>query len=188
MFDAYTLNQAAPYATDSEITYIIELAQKEEPKTVVMLGAGPGVLALALYDHSIRGKTKNLPELTVIDHSTCEYARSHLMFMGVPLSSLHFWTVDSAVAATWWNKSKIDLLIVDADHSTEAVLNDIDAWFDHVSSGGLIFFHDFLERENGFNGTEEWKEGTVALALEHRADLAWEIENEVGISVVFRKL
>lgn len=188
MFDAYELNKLATYATTGELYYVAEAARHINPKTAVMLGAGPGVFALALYDWYMQDKAKLIPHLTVVDIKTCEYVHAHLSAMRVPMDHVKYWIGDSAEEASHWKSGRIGLLIVDADHSTEAVLRDIDAWFPHVAKGGLIFFHDYLERENGFTGTDEWKKGQVAAAIEQRQYLPWKLETEVGISVVYRKL
>ena len=39
---------------------------------------------------------------------------------------------------------RIRLLLIDADHSYEGVRDDYVHWFDHVATGGLIVFHDYL--------------------------------------------
>jgi len=41
-----------------------------------------------------------------------------------------------------------DLVFLDADHSYEAVLNDIRAWMPKISNGGLLTGHDY-ERRSG---------------------------------------
>lgn len=187
MFDAFALNAHSPYATNDELEYMAQAGRYIEPKSAVMLGAGPGVFALALMDWYIREK-RQPPDLTVIDISTCQYVHTHLSMMGVPENKVMYLIDDSANAGLQWADKQVGMLIVDADHSTDAVLRDIDAWFPHVVKGGLIFFHDYLERDGGFNGSGEWQKGEVAEALRQRARLDWQVETEVGISIVFRKI
>ena len=45
------------------------------------------------------------------------------------------------VAKVW--SEPIDFLYIDADHSYEGVLADLDAWVPHVRSGGLILGDDY---------------------------------------------
>lgn len=187
MFDAFALNALNPYATNDELEYMAQAGRYIEPKNAVMLGAGPGVFALALMDWYIREK-RQLPDLTVVDISTCQYVHAHLAMMGVPEDRVTCLIDDSAKAGLQWAGNKLGMLIIDADHSTDAVLRDIDAWFPHVVNGGLIFFHDYLERVGGFNGKEAWQKGEVAEALKQRAHLNWQVETEVGISIAYRKL
>lgn len=194
MFDAYTLNATNQYATIDEIDYLVKVGAEIITPTIMMLGAGPGVLALAAL-HSYAKTGNSFPFIGIVDNDTFDYAFEHLSAIGVkipPGGTGYFWKMDSADLAHGWEhslyKGKIGLLIVDADHSTKAVLRDIDAWFPHVASRGLIFFHDYLEREGGFKGEGEWEKGTVARALSQRSYLKWETETEVGISAVYRKL
>lgn len=48
----------------------------------------------------------------------------------------------TADAARAWSQP-IDFLYIDADHSYEGVLADLDAWVPHVRSGGLIVGDDY---------------------------------------------
>jgi predicted O-methyltransferase YrrM len=44
------------------------------------------------------------------------------------------------VAGRW--SVPLDLLFIDGDHSYEGCRTDIEAWFPHVRSGGVVAFHD----------------------------------------------
>jgi predicted O-methyltransferase YrrM len=46
-----------------------------------------------------------------------------------------------AVAKTIPDRS-LDFVFIDAEHTTEAVLSDVQAWRDKVRPGGLILGHD----------------------------------------------
>jgi len=57
--------------------------------------------------------------------------------------------LDSVAASTEPHYSQVcpfgdpDFVYVDADHSFESVLNDLDAWYPKLASGGLIGGHDY---------------------------------------------
>lgn len=187
MFNARILNESNQYAMPEELEYISDAVVKLAPRKIVMIGAGPGVLALAAMEPFTYRHSKEMPELTVIDNMSTLYCQMHLTAIGVPGDKLKQVLMDSAEAGKKWTDGKVDLLIVDGDHSTGGVLRDIDAWYQHVADGGLIFFHDFMEREGGFNGSDTWKPGPVSVALELRKDIGWKFETLVGISAVYRK-
>lgn len=50
--------------------------------------------------------------------------------------------ISTTDAAACWRGGPIDILFVDADHTAEAVLQDLKAWMPYVRSGGLICGHD----------------------------------------------
>lgn len=55
-------------------------------------------------------------------------------------------------AARYKNKP-IGLLYVDADHSEEAVMADVKAWYPHLAPGALVIFDDFATTHNPGVGT-----------------------------------
>lgn len=56
--------------------------------------------------------------------------------------------IDSALGARLFPHAWLDLVFIDADHSEEAVLMDIDAWLPRVKPGGLISGHDYHRDED----------------------------------------
>lgn len=171
---AHELNNTLPYAHPDEIDYLTELVrQNKDIKTVVMLGAGPGVFALAVLDGAL---TRNI-KLHVVDNQTCEWVLRH---------TNHDRRVIPHIQNSWEpipDVDWVDLLIVDADHSYEAVKKDITAWQDKAN---YIFFHDYLERDGGFNGSDNWEESGVAQAIHETLD-SHERRHFVGISVVYKR-
>lgn len=187
MYFSEILNATAPYAFIEELDWIRNFAMEvntnpqAEIYNYVMLGAGPGVFAVALSEGN------HLIPITVVDINNCHWVKEHLRlshslnpFLGI--------IGDSAVYGKTYQGPPVDLLIVDAAHDQESVEKDIDAWFPHVRVGGHIFFHDYMEREGGFNGMGEWDLGGVARAIINRIDDNWEHVIDVGISIVFRKV
>ncbi len=51
-------------------------------------------------------------------------------------------SLPSKAAAKAWHGQSIGLLWIDGDHRYEGVRSDLDSWYPHVISGGLIAFHD----------------------------------------------
>lgn len=54
----------------------------------------------------------------------------------------------SVLAAKQFEDSSVDFIYVDADHSYNATLLDLQAWYPKLRSGGLMAGHDFLDGEN----------------------------------------
>tara|TARA_Y100000004_G_scaffold968_1_gene1297 strand:- start:460 stop:1035 length:576 start_codon:yes stop_codon:yes gene_type:complete len=49
---------------------------------------------------------------------------------------------DSAEAANLFEDGSVSILFIDANHSYEGVLKDLEAWYPKISKGGLISGHD----------------------------------------------
>ena len=61
------------------------------------------------------------------------------------LTNVRFMPASTSEAAKSWTEP-IDYLYVDADHSYEAVLSDLEAWVPHVRLGGVIAGDDYGNR------------------------------------------
>lgn len=186
-FTAKDLNELARYATDDELDYIKALVESRtitSKDSVVMIGAGPGVFALALMEQRQRP-----PTLFIVDIGTFQWVDAHLIASEADMGSVHYLQGDSSEVGQEW-QGKINLLIVDGDHSYEGVKKDLEAWLPHVVVGGYVFLHDWLERPGGFNGIAEWEESGVAEAgyeiIAPNDD--WELVRDVGISRVYRRV
>lgn len=180
----YRLNRALPYATEDELSFLRELPL-DQYNNIVMIGAGPGIMALAMLE----GKAIH-PTFTIIDwdQNNIDYTKSHLR--SIHVDYVRCILSDSAFASEHFQDDSIDLLIVDGDHSKRGVLRDIDAWWGKIKIGGMLFFHDYLERPTGFRGDAPWKLGGVAQAIaELLADgYPLNLVDNVGISAVYRKM
>ena len=49
----------------------------------------------------------------------------------------------SEVAAKEWKGGVVDVIYIDANHSYESVVNDINYWKPYLSPGGIISGHDY---------------------------------------------
>ena len=115
---------------------------------VVMIGAGPGVMALAIKEGN--------PDcaLTVIDKDTCEWTQKHLESAAL-LRGVNFVIGDSARVGHSWIEP-INLILIDGNHSYEGVKADLEAWLPHIAPGGYVFLHDYDAEGTEFAGQERY--------------------------------
>lgn len=177
---ATTLNTALPYTFGDEIDWLHQIAP--EITTCVVLGAGPGIMSLALLE------TNPDMLLLAIDNNRAVLDTYEKHMEAANIVEYLVWCTTSTEAAKLWEEDpifcaacgEIDLLIVDADHSQGAVERDLIAWLPFVKHGGLIFFHDYIDLEqNGTNG--------VAAVVDALDVDRFPIVARPGISVVVRK-
>lgn len=173
---AEELNDLLPYAFGDELDYIRMLGHKVTPGGVaVMLGVGPGVMALALLEGA-------QAEFLLVGVDTDNFtALPHLEQAGyggfmTPIESLSWKAADRFVDGT------INLVIVDACHEYKCVKRDIVAWLPKVRKGGIIFFHDYIVQENDLP-----KNGVRKAVEKFRNQLGIEIARP-GCSIVFKKV
>lgn len=145
------LNSRLPYATTEELDWLrgYAYAHFEVESVVVILGAGPGVMLLAIKEGR-RGV-----HVTIVDKDTTHYAQAHLNAAGLDFN-VRYIVGDSAMAANYWTYPDIDLLVIDADHSYRGVKRDLTAWLPFVKPDGVIFFHDFDADGTIFAGQERY--------------------------------
>lgn len=166
-------NKITPYAFGNELEWLREKAK--DFNNAVMIGAGPGVMALALMEGN---PTLNL---TVVDIGTCYYTQSHLE--GAGFYSVNYVVDDSAEFGKDYAGPELDFLLVDGDHTKEGVLKDVKAWFKHVKIGGLIFFHDYeVINDDETNGVKEALTELVSSGILKGIEI-----NKPGISVAYEK-
>lgn len=181
MTTAARVNEFCHYATQTELDYLRTLASVlPDQAQVIMLGAGPGVMMIAVLEGN--------PKLAgyIVDHDTCQWAEKHLAGAGLAARTRIY---DSAQAGLEWVGPRIALLIVDADHRYEGVKRDVDAWLPHVAPGGYIFFHDYDASETEFAGQEQYP-GVKQFVDELLNDAVYEnfrIEARAGTSIVLRR-
>lgn len=173
-FSATILNARLPYLFGNEIEYLHELAEHlTDDDVVVCLGTGPGIMLMALTENN----NTNF-KLTSIDIGDYHSAVAHLDTVN-RIDRARFIVADSALSANRYFDETVSVVLVDADHTKEGVLRDIQAWWKKVRYGGLVFFHDYIKKEPD-NG--------VAEAIAESITDEWEKVTEVGISIVFKKV
>lgn len=183
MFRYQELNSSCPYAMPEELETIrSEVLKLSSSQQFVMIGCGPGVMAVAALEGH-----PHPPKTAIIDLNTFYYCEAHLRGAGVDPNKIWFITGDSSTIGKQWT-NPIDFLIIDGDHEFAGVSKDIKAWWPHLKPGGIAFFHDAKIRDGGFNGVGEWQNGPVYQAIETYRDSSWLKLYEVGISVAYMKV
>jgi len=171
MYPSEERNNITRYAFGNELTWLRNAAK--DFKHAVMIGAGPGVMALALKEGNPDLK------LLVLDINTCYYTEAHLRAAG-----FHDVGFAQENSNTYNYKGpKLDFLLVDGDHTYEGVIKDIKNWIDRVKSGGIIFFHDFeVVNDDKTNGVAQAIDKARAGKIMEAIKIA-----SPGISAVYRK-
>jgi predicted O-methyltransferase YrrM len=143
--------------TDGDYAHLAGLARSIDAKTIVEVGTWLGGSAMAfaatganvycvdtwdartsgmgkLYDRE-GGKDSVLLQL-------CRRAKEHLF------RNLFLLPLPSSEAAEVF-PLKADLIFLDAEHSYDAVAKDIQIWWPHLRTGGILVGHDFSLRWPG---------------------------------------
>jgi predicted O-methyltransferase YrrM len=133
---------------------ILDLLQQHRPKVCVELGSWQGASAVPVARMIQRwGGT-----LTCVDtwsgqldeHGGSLAGKSPVMILSCARAlveagvsaNVRLIPATTLEAAKVWDQP-IDFLYIDADHSYDGVLADLDAWVPHVRSGGLVIGDDY---------------------------------------------
>ena len=173
MYASDLQNNITPYAFGNELAWLRN--SSKDLKYAVMIGAGPGVMGLALMEGNLD------LNLLVIDIATCYYIQEHMRAAG--FHAVGYAVANSVEYGKDYAGPKLDLLIIDGDHTQEGVIGDVKAWFRHIKPDGLLFFHDYINiNEDTTNG--------VQVALDYLVKehiLVGEVIDTPGISIVYKK-
>lgn len=183
-FSASQLLAKLPYLFGDEPEYFTQLGKSlPDHSPILCLGAGPGEMSLFLLESN--------PTLRIVavDYNV-EVARTykiHLNSAGFSSTCYIGKTTDlHNFDEIYPEYCPIKLLIVDADHSEKAVINDVSTFWRFTVPGSIIFFHDYVDMElNGSNG--------VASAIEYLCTKGCmkdsvELIAEPGISRVYKRI
>lgn len=180
MKDCTELIKSCPYISMDEYYFMKDLASKMPSfQRVVMIGAGPGELLLSFLE----GYRYPSAKCTVIDIESCSYVEEHVLsdeaINDAYIGSIEYIVSSSASVAKDWFE-KIDLLIVDGDHSYTGVRADIQGFAKYVTK--YIWFHDYDGRSVGVPDYPESREIIDAYAVLAK----WTVVGKPGCSIVFR--
>jgi len=180
---AYNVNYLCHYATDEELEWMTQYGReiKEDNRihNVVMLGAGPGVLLLALKEYNRDLKA------TVIDHVRCDYVNAYLRDMQASDNVL-FVVDDSIKTGRNWIGGSIDLLIVDTSHTEQTTREEIQAWIYHVRESGTVFFHDYDAKGTWFEDQDQYP-GVKMACDDLMPKYGWDQVGRVGTAAIYRR-
>lgn len=133
---------------------ILELIEQHRPKVCVELGTWQGASAVPVarmiarwggtltcvdtWSGQLNEDGGTLPDKAPVMLLSCARA---MVDAGVS-ASVRLIPAMTADAAKVWSEP-IDFLYIDADHSYDGVMADLEAWVPHVRSGGLIVGDDY---------------------------------------------
>lgn len=118
---------------------------------IVNIGAGKGTSGLAFLEarDDVRLYTVDINQSNVAGDGLAA-ERKAFKVAGLPTGNqFHHQIHDDSYRAGqhWPHSAIIDMVFIDGDHSYKAVKDDIDAWYGHIKTGGIIAFHDYKNWE-----------------------------------------
>lgn len=119
--------------------FLYQLARRTRGEgAIVEIGtcAGKSTIAIAFAQQEKGGRP-----LVTIDIAEHPSLRANLAGAGVE-AWVDARIMRSTDAAKGWSEP-VEMLWIDGDHATLAIMADIDAWSPHVMVGGIMAFHDY---------------------------------------------
>lgn len=113
---------------------------------VVNIGAGVGTSALAIIEqrpdlakafYTIDMRNDDNPFGGLLNERNAFNNAGMTHMLPVQINS------DSSTAGLKWDKGEVDFLIIDADHTYDGLVKDINAWVPLLAVGGFVAFHDY---------------------------------------------
>ena len=132
------LNSILPYAKPEELEYLRKEAFKlKSEQEIVIIGGGPCIMGIAMLEQH-----PNPPQCSVIDINSLEYCKAHFQAAGIwrtPNTNIQLVQGDSSRVGFEWTR-KVDLLIVDGDHSYSGVKSDTINYYPVLKKNGFMIF------------------------------------------------
>jgi predicted O-methyltransferase YrrM len=173
------LAQAFGYLTQGEVKVLCEVSHNlPHDPVVVNIGAGAGTSSLVMAE------SRPDARIFTVDISPggwmggMENEKNAFRDAGIENRLPTQILSDSQEAGQSWTGEKIDMLIIDADHSYSGCKGDYEAWQKHLRSGGVILFHDYDRKE--------WPDVRVAVD-EAMVEPAWVFVAQGDTYKAFRK-
>lgn len=156
------------------LSFIFEESLRNNPSTIVELGVRGGVSSRIFRKASeICGS-----DLISVDLQNCSDALDYEGWYFVQKDDLEFarefkeWSRENGV------KGDVDVLFIDTSHEYEHTKEEIERWFPHLASDGIVFFHD--TNLSGFYFRED---GSVGKAWDNDRGVIRAIEEMIGCSL-----
>lgn len=133
---AYQMAGTRGHACPRDIDLINKVMNELPDKPlVVQLGAGSGTLSLAVMGSNLKAR------LISVDNNldSLHWEKVALNNMGTDNEQIYALSDESA----WFINEDIDLLIIDAAHTYENLLKDLDAYSSKLKHDSFIFVHDY---------------------------------------------
>lgn len=185
-----------PVQINLEITKLLALVAKHDPKIIVEIGTASGG-TLFLFSQVARNEAKIISIDLPFGKYGAGYLRTHAQFFKLftkDKQELHLLRADSHQESTFnaltdiLKDSKIDFLFIDGDHTYQGVSSDFIKYQELVRPGGIIAFHDIIK--NVYDPSMEvwkfWQE--IKTNYEHEEFIeAAEMKSGCGIGVIKTK-
>ena len=105
------------------------------------------------FAHEIALKRPDL-KLKVVDNWMPPHQYEKSSAYGLLRDKAEILEMDSLSASNLFDDNSVDLVYLDADHTYQGVLKDLQAWWPKVKRGGYIASHDFENKPKGDWHTE----------------------------------
>jgi len=140
---ALDLSDAFGYLRSAEVDLLSRSVRRLKGSAIVVnLGAGTGTSSLTIVE-TRPDLADTLWTVDISEGGPLGGLQNEVnAFFPTGLKMPHQILGDSLTVGRLW-KDKIDFLMIDDDHSSEHLHEEIDVWCRHVRSGGRVAFHDY---------------------------------------------
>lgn len=169
------------YMEEAEL--LMNTADKlREGAVVINIGAGAGTSALAVIEqrpdlsktfHTIDARDDDNPFGGLLNERNAFRNAKMEELLPIQIKS------DSSEAGIRWAEGDIDFLIIDADHTYDGLVKDINAWTPHLAVGGFVVFHDY-ERDL-------WPDVKIAVDEFISANPEYKLEGHARTMIIYKK-
>ena len=109
---------------------------------ILTLGKTPKIFAVDTFKGSDNEAEGHAPMVKECGGSTLSIFKSNMEDLGIS-KLITIIENDSFAASQTFLDNEIDILFIDANHSYEYVINDLNYWYPKVKSGGILSGHDY---------------------------------------------
>lgn len=140
----------------------VSLLRRDRVVEIADLGAGSGTTALSVL--CIRSKDIRIITYD-ISQDNLNWARLAVKNIGC----LDVWQCECC--PSWTYPHRVDMLLIDADHSYEGVKKDLDAWLPFLEPGTPVWAHDYLHKD--YPGVKQAIDECTELEMLETAGWGW---------------